>query len=124
MILEYNSFMGGGVDLSDTLCALYRISFKSHKWYTPIFAYLLDVALINAWLLYKDHHKQKAACLKKFLIMVAEELKSYKRPSKTSRSPMSTLSEIIGNGLKAKNTASKSIKPAFPKSINKTVMMY
>ena len=42
----------GGVDLSDMLLELYRINFKSKKWYMHIFYYLLDLSVVNAWLLY------------------------------------------------------------------------
>ncbi|MEI6864815.1 transposase [Flavicella sp.] len=51
-VKEYNKFMGG-VDLSDMLIELYRIDFKSKKWYMRIFFYLLDMSVVNAWLLYR-----------------------------------------------------------------------
>ena len=51
-IKEYNSFMGG-VDLSDMLIMLYKINFKSRKWYMRIFYFFLDLAVVNAWLIYR-----------------------------------------------------------------------
>ena len=42
-IAECNKFMGG-VDLCDMLLELYRIDFKSKKWYVRIFFYILDLA--------------------------------------------------------------------------------
>ncbi|KAL3217213.1 hypothetical protein MRX96_006114 [Rhipicephalus microplus] len=47
----YNECMGG-VDLMDMLVALYRIHVRSKKWYRRLFFYLLDVAVVNCWLLY------------------------------------------------------------------------
>ncbi|MCL4125853.1 UNVERIFIED_CONTAM: hypothetical protein GTU68_039532 [Idotea baltica] len=49
-INEYNQYMGA-VDLSDMFIELYRINFKSRKWYMRIFFYLLDLSVVNAWLL-------------------------------------------------------------------------
>lgn len=51
-VKEYNKFMGG-VDLCDMLIELYRINFKSNKWYMRIFFYLLDMCVVNAWLLHR-----------------------------------------------------------------------
>ena len=50
-IAEYNKFMGG-VDLCDMLLELYRIDFKSKKWYMRILFYVEDLATVNGWLLY------------------------------------------------------------------------
>ena len=52
IVRQYNLFMGG-VDRMDQNIAAYRISFRSRKWWWPLFAYLLDVAMQNAWLLYR-----------------------------------------------------------------------
>ena len=51
-IEEYNKFMGG-VDLSNMLIMLYRINFKSRKWYMRIFHFFLDLSVVNAWLIYR-----------------------------------------------------------------------
>jgi len=48
----YNQHMGG-VDLVDSLIALYRIKIRSKKWYHRIMFHLLDLTVVNAWLLYK-----------------------------------------------------------------------
>ena len=50
-IAEYNKFMRG-VHLCDMFLELYRIDFKSKKWYMRIFFYVLNLAL-NARLLYR-----------------------------------------------------------------------
>ena len=49
----------GGVDLADMLIALYRIPCKTKKWYQKIFWHLIDIAKVNAWLLYRRHSSQK-----------------------------------------------------------------
>ena len=48
----------GGVDLADMLIALYRIPCKTKKWYQKIFWHLIDIAKVNAWLLYRRHSSQ------------------------------------------------------------------
>ncbi|XP_050313668.1 piggyBac transposable element-derived protein 3-like [Anthonomus grandis grandis] len=52
IITEYNKHMGG-VDLLDSLMGRYKIQLKSRKWYMRIFYHLLDLVLVNSWLLYK-----------------------------------------------------------------------
>ena len=48
----------GGVDLADMLIALYRIPCKTKKWYQKIFWHLIDIAKVNAWLLYRRYSSQ------------------------------------------------------------------
>lgn len=52
-INDYNSFMGG-VDTIDQLCANYVPKLKSRRWYLKIFFYLVEIAIINSYLLYKQ----------------------------------------------------------------------
>ena len=40
------------------LIAVYRIPCKPKRWYQKIFLYLVDIAKVNAWLLYRWHYKQ------------------------------------------------------------------
>ena len=58
IVKEYNKHMGG-VDLSDMMLELYRTDIRSKKWYMHIVYYCLDVAVLNAWLLYRRHLIQK-----------------------------------------------------------------
>ncbi|GBP47242.1 PiggyBac transposable element-derived protein 2 [Eumeta japonica] len=53
IIKEYNAHMGG-VDLMDSFIGRYRIAMRSRKWYLRIFYHLLDMSVINSWLIYKD----------------------------------------------------------------------
>lgn len=48
----YNTNMGG-VDRLDENVASYRINIRNKKWYWPMIAYLLNVSMNNAWLLYR-----------------------------------------------------------------------
>lgn len=50
----YNSSMGG-VDLSDMLVELYRVPTRARRWYFAIIGYLLDLAVVNSWLVYRRH---------------------------------------------------------------------
>ena len=52
VIDRYNRHMGG-VDRMDQNISTYRISIRSKKWWWALFAYLLDVAMQNAWILYR-----------------------------------------------------------------------
>jgi Transposase IS4 len=57
MVLQYNLHMGG-VDLADMLVALYRIKVGTKKPYMRLVFFCLNVAVVNAWLLYRRHCKQ------------------------------------------------------------------
>lgn len=58
IVKEYNEHMGG-VDLFDMLMSLYKVDHKSVKWYRRIFFWVLNVAVVNGWILYRRHSKQK-----------------------------------------------------------------
>ena len=51
--VDYNKHMGYE-DLSDMLKGLYDIDRKSKKWWTRIFLHLLDVSVVNSFLIYKE----------------------------------------------------------------------
>jgi hypothetical protein len=61
LIANYNKRMGG-VDKMDGLIALYRSRIRQRKWYWPIFAYLLDASISNAWLLMKKLNPADLNC--------------------------------------------------------------
>ena len=53
IIHKYNEHMGG-VDAQDSLLGRYHIRMKANqKWYMRLFYHLLDLAVINAWLVYR-----------------------------------------------------------------------
>ena len=51
IVTTYNKFMGG-VDLMDSLIALYRLHLRSKMYYHKLIFNFLDVTHVNAWLLY------------------------------------------------------------------------
>ena len=52
MIDEYNKYMGG-VDKSDQLLSYYGLKHRTVKWWKRAAFHLIDLAIINAYLLYK-----------------------------------------------------------------------
>lgn len=57
IIKQYNQHMGG-VDLHDMLVELYRTDIRVKRYYLRIIFHLLDMCVVNAWLLYRRHCKQ------------------------------------------------------------------
>lgn len=54
IVQEYNMHMGG-VDLMDSFLGRYHIRMKSRKWYLRLFYHLIDLAVINYWVLMKKN---------------------------------------------------------------------
>lgn len=82
-VKEYNKFMGG-VDLLDSLTALYKYPIKTRRWYMYIFYHTIAMAVVNAWLLYKRHCKSmnlKPMKLADFQSEVSDGLISTRRPA-------------------------------------------
>ena len=50
-VIEYNKFMGG-VDLADQLGSYYGFEHRSHKWWKKAFFFLLEVSIVNSYVLY------------------------------------------------------------------------
>ena len=51
-IADYNKLMGG-VDLADQLRQVHTIHQKHRKWWKYLCFYLLDVSIVNAYIVYK-----------------------------------------------------------------------
>lgn len=73
LIKSYNANMGG-VDKCDMLLALYRNVQKSKKWYKRIMFHLLDLCIVNSWLLYRVVIPDCAMQLVDFKLDVARAL--------------------------------------------------
>lgn len=56
VIKQYNAHMGG-VDHDDWFVEKYRINIHGKKWYWPLITHSIDVALVNAWILFKLSHE-------------------------------------------------------------------
>lgn len=61
IIYNYNRGMGG-VDKLDNMVANYRTRIRQKKWWWPIFVYLFDVSVVNAWLLMRIIHPDNPIC--------------------------------------------------------------
>ena len=55
-VAEYNRYMGG-VDLHDQLKCYYSYDRKSKRWWMRLFFHLLDIAVVNAYILYRHCYK-------------------------------------------------------------------
>lgn len=89
VITTYNKHMGG-VDLLDSLIGRYKIGMRSKKWYFRIFYHLVDLAVINSWLLSKRVNEQIGSTgvemkLSQFRLDLAESLCSYGPSNSTKR---------------------------------------
>jgi hypothetical protein len=49
----------GGVDLLDSLIGRYKIKMRSKKWYMRIWYHLIDMTIVNDWLLYRRVETEK-----------------------------------------------------------------
>jgi len=70
-IMKYNEFMGG-VDLSDQFCAYVETGRKSLKWWKKLFFHILNVCVINSWIIYKSYGYEIK--LKDFKFQLSTEL--------------------------------------------------
>lgn len=93
-----------GIDISDMLVHLYHTPMRSKRWYMWMFAYATDVALTNAWFIYRWDWKALAVdglSLKNFRIQVFRGASSQKlvtsRPRRSSATPdsLSTSVDIL-----------------------------
>lgn len=87
-ISAYNKNMGG-VDMMDQAIAVYRSRIRQKKWWWPIFAYLLDASVVNAWKLNKAILKNQR-CVVTLLsfrrhLIALHYLKKYGAPSSQGR---------------------------------------
>jgi len=76
----YNQYMGG-VDLLDSMLGYYRISLKSRKYYMKIFYHMVDLCVVNAWLLYRRVHPDTYIPLVDFKLIISEVLCEVLKPS-------------------------------------------
>ncbi|XP_014677267.1 PREDICTED: piggyBac transposable element-derived protein 4-like [Priapulus caudatus] len=55
LVQDYNKYMGG-VDRFDQLSAYYCYPHKSQKWYQIMYHYVIETALVNGHIAYKESH--------------------------------------------------------------------
>lgn len=73
MAKDYNLYMGC-VDKADMLKSYYEINRKSKKWWHRILWHLLDVTLVNAFIIYCQLFSQSKMKLKNFRLSVVDSL--------------------------------------------------
>ena len=71
-VISYNQGMGG-VDCSDQLSATCRSVIKRTKWHKKLFFYMVDISLVNSFLIFKKLHADKRMALSQFKVSVAGE---------------------------------------------------
>ena len=57
VISEYNSFMNG-VDKSDQILSSNNLLRKCFRWWKTLFFHLIDIAIVNGFILFQDSRKQ------------------------------------------------------------------
>ncbi len=70
MLKNYNTNRGG-VDHHDWLLGKYKTAVRGKKWYCPLFTSVIDMAVVNAWLLQRFINKEKALDLLSFKRQIA-----------------------------------------------------
>ncbi|GFQ98907.1 piggyBac transposable element-derived protein 3 [Trichonephila clavata] len=70
---SYNTYMGG-FDMMDRLISYYRMSTRTKKWTMRVFAYFLNMATCNAWIMYIRHCKQCSSSSKNRFHLIDFEL--------------------------------------------------
>lgn len=73
IIKVYNRHMGG-VDLMDAHIGRHHIQLKSRKWYFRLFYHMIDMAVVNAWILHSSISGVKKMTQKDFRIELATTL--------------------------------------------------
>ena len=104
----------GGVDLLDSLIALYRIKLRSKKYYHRLFFHFLDMTVVTSWLLYRRDKlgvpRRNQLPLLKFKYEVAEALhKQNKAVGPAKRGRPSTSVETTYEAKKSRGHNSNAI---------------
>jgi hypothetical protein len=72
-VQRYNSYMGG-VDMFDARRKTYFCSRKSRTWWLRFFYFLLEAAVTNAYILYKESNLTPGLTTKEFVLKICEYL--------------------------------------------------
>ena len=74
VVEEYNKYMGG-VDKGDQLLSYYGFSHRTVKWWRRAFFHLIDLAIVNAYILYTlSQQANRKLTHEQFRIRLAKEL--------------------------------------------------
>ena len=89
----------GGVDLYDQMMVYYRMAFRSRKYYLRLVFHMIDMCVINSWLLYRrsldkinvKRHQQNSLSEFKLRLSISLIL-SGKNPIKSKDGPLFSVS--------------------------------
>lgn len=95
LFTNYNKFMGG-TDLMDQNINNYRIGIRGKKWWWPIFTYLIDVTICNAWTLSRQAGNNMSQLNFRRHIVKTYLTKFRSAPSSTGR-PATSKFSVSGN---------------------------
>ena len=73
VVEQYNEFMGG-VDTGDQLLSYYGFSHHTLKWWRRAFFHLIEVVIVNAYIVYLTTPCEGQRLTHKFRIQLAKEL--------------------------------------------------
>ncbi|XP_076764528.1 uncharacterized protein LOC143431576 [Xylocopa sonorina] len=80
-----------GVDVADQTARKYSVKAGCFRWPLQVFYNILDLAAINAWILYKECTRSKIS-RKKFIFCLAEKLAGENKENRRQSSDVSVLS--------------------------------
>uniref|UniRef100_A0AAV2KBW4 PiggyBac transposable element-derived protein domain-containing protein n=1 Tax=Knipowitschia caucasica TaxID=637954 RepID=A0AAV2KBW4_KNICA len=83
-IKDYRSHMGG-VDLSDALIGYFTVLHRTSKWYRTLFFHFLDIAIVNASVLYNATHADRKLSQLQFREELISQLYQYESPSTAAK---------------------------------------
>ena len=63
MMIKYNKYMGG-VDANDQLLKYSHFSKRTIKWWKKVFFRMLNICMVNSFILWKEHLKTKGQSYK------------------------------------------------------------
>lgn len=72
-VQDYTRYMGG-VDRADQYAQYYISDRKTRKWNAKVIFYLLEIAKVNAWIMYKARHPNTKMSILNFTLKVIENL--------------------------------------------------
>ena len=69
----YNKYMGG-VDMAEQLRKAYSCRRRSRKWWLPLFYFMVDISVVNSYILHRDTPHASKLTIKEFILELANEL--------------------------------------------------
>lgn len=73
-VIHYYNQTKGGVDILDHMCAVYSCSRKTSRWPLCLFYGMMNIACINAFIIYRAREGAKAKVRRNFMHELAREL--------------------------------------------------